>query len=85
MKRQMQIKLNLLKIKRARRLSQTELSKMTGISRNYLSELETGRHNNPSIKTLCKIAIGLNCTLEDLVDYRGGCECESSDADKKSY
>ena len=76
----MQIKLNVGKIKISKGISKTELSRKTGVSRNYLSELETGKHNNPTIKVLCKIALVLNCSLEDLVDYRGGCDSESSDA-----
>lgn len=40
-----------------------ELAEKTGISIGYLSHLERGTRNNPSIKLMDKIAFALNSTI----------------------
>lgn len=47
-------------------LTQEKLARKVGISRIYLSELENGRKNNPSTKTLQKIAKALGVSVTEL-------------------
>jgi transcriptional regulator with XRE-family HTH domain len=57
------------KIKNLRKqkgLSQTEMSKIAGIVRARLSEIENGK-GNPTQKTLKKIANALNCEIRDII------------------
>ena len=42
------------------------LSKLTGINRPYLTELENNKKFNPSLKTMYKIANALEVKIEDL-------------------
>ena len=42
------------------------LSKMTGLSRTYLRNLENNKKNNPTIESLNKIAIALKVNIKDL-------------------
>lgn len=46
-------------------LSLAELADMSGIHRNYLSEIERGIHD-PSIKTLAKIANSLDIPISQI-------------------
>ena len=43
-----------------------KLSKETGISRGYLTELENNKKSNPTIQALYKIALVLNVNIKDL-------------------
>ena len=57
-----------MKLKDARdkkRMTLMQLSKEAGIAQGYLSELETGKKKNPSVKTAKKIAavLGFDWTL----------------------
>lgn len=47
--------------------SNNSLSKVTGISRSYLSDLENGNYDNLSIKKLCKLCITFQITPNDLI------------------
>lgn len=49
-----------------KQISMSELSRLSGVSKSYLSELENGVKDNASIKTLCAIARALKCNTEDL-------------------
>lgn len=49
-----------------KRYTQTELSKMTGISRTYLNSLENGRIENTTTDTLRAIAKALDCKVSDI-------------------
>jgi len=42
------------------------LSKLTGINRPYLNQLENNKKFNPSLKTMHKIAAALNVKVDDL-------------------
>ena len=42
------------------------LSKLTGIARSYLCELENGKKINPTLETLYKISTILNVNIKDL-------------------
>lgn len=47
-------------------LSQEGLSKITGLDRSYLSQVETGK-KSPSFSTLLKISTGLDIKLSTLI------------------
>ena len=57
---------NIHKYRKIRNLTQKELGETIGISNTYLSDIETGR-TNPSIKTLKKIAKGLEINYMELL------------------
>lgn len=62
-------KRNLGKVIKNRRkelmLTQNQVSEVTGLSRNYISDIENGRYS-PSIDSLSRIAIYLNLDLNVL-------------------
>ncbi|MBM7690897.1 transcriptional regulator with XRE-family HTH domain [Peribacillus deserti] len=45
----------------------TQLAERTGISKSYLSYIERGLQQNPSINILTKIAQVLDCSVDDLM------------------
>ena len=51
------------KIRRDRELTQIEMCRQTGMSRSYISQLETTRKNNIGSITLHKIAKAYNVTF----------------------
>ncbi|MED3915623.1 helix-turn-helix domain-containing protein [Priestia megaterium] len=46
----------------------TRLAERARISKSYLSHLEKGLNNNPSIHMLEKIAFSLNTTIDELIE-----------------
>ena len=56
--------------RRERRLSLDQLSARAGVSKGMLVQIERGA-TNPSIGTLCKVAVALGASLADLVDVVG--------------
>lgn len=54
-------------VRRAKRLSISELGRLTGISKGYLSQLESGRKTHPSLEKLAAIADVLEVPLSDLL------------------
>lgn len=57
---------NIRKYRKQKNLTQKELGDLVGISNTYLSDMEIGR-TNPSIKTLKRIAKGLEISYMDLL------------------
>lgn len=57
---------NIRKYRITNNITQKELGEAIGISNTYLSDIETGR-TNPSIKTLKKIAKGLEINYIELL------------------
>lgn len=49
-------------------LTQTELSKRSGVSQPYINELENGKKVNPSIIILAKLANALGTRVSELLD-----------------
>lgn len=58
---------NLKKYRLLNHMSQLELSNISGISRNYISEVENGKYNNISIIYICKWCKALKITPNDLI------------------
>ena len=57
---------NVKKIRLAKKLSQEELCKMSGVSRQTISDLESGKSVNTTTATLTKIADALGCSITDI-------------------
>lgn len=62
---------NLYEYRQNTHLSLDEVSKMTNVSKNMLSQIEKGK-SNPTITTLSKIANGLRIPLSQLISYSTG-------------
>ena len=61
---------NRLKVARAERgLSQGDLAKLVGVSRQTIMQLERNRYN-PSMLLAYSIARGFDVTIEELFDFR---------------
>lgn len=52
-----------------RKLTQEELSKLSGISASYIGDLERGE-KEPTISVLCRIAEALKVDIKDLFIYK---------------
>lgn len=59
---------NLKKILLEKSISQYRLSKDSGISQSYLSELINGKYNNPSVDILKKISLVLGIRVAELLE-----------------
>ena len=49
-----------------KKISLNSLSKLTGLSRGYLFDLENNRRFNPTLDTLFKISSALNVNIKEL-------------------
>lgn len=58
---------NIKKIRKKKEISQDRLSKLADITHTTLAKIESGVNNNPTIKTLQKIAQALNVKIDDLL------------------
>ncbi len=59
---------NIKKIRKKKGLSQDKLAKLADVTHTTLVKIESGANDNPTIKTLKKIANALEITLDELVD-----------------
>lgn len=58
---------NIKKIRQQKKLSQEKLARLTDISLNTLTKIESGFTKRPSIQTIYKIAKALDVTIENLM------------------
>lgn len=63
------IKKRLLDICKERNITINKLATLSGINQSTLNSLICGESQNPKLKTLHKIAIGLNMSLAELLDF----------------
>jgi len=61
---------NIKKIRKKKGFSQDKLTKLADITLTNLVKLESGANDNPTIKTLVKIADALGVSLDDLADRK---------------
>ena len=54
---------------RKRGITINKLATMSGVKQSTLDNIVRGQTKNPRVKTLHKLAIGLNMTLAELVDF----------------
>ena len=74
------IKLKLYKICINKRMSQSKLSRLTGISQSYISKIESGTQT-PTLEIINKIAKTLDvCPIHDLLE----CDCSKCQEKRKS-
>lgn len=52
-----------------RNISVNKLATLSGITQSTVQDLISGKSTNPKLKTLHKIAVGLNMTLSQLLDF----------------
>ena len=58
-------------------LSQLELSRISGVPQQTISNIESGARKNPGIETMAPIAKALGCSLDDLYSPDDGCGAEA--------
>lgn len=58
---------NIKKLRKKHMLSQEKLAQKAGITYSTLIKIETGANDNPTIKTLVKIAKVFNAKVDDLI------------------
>lgn len=61
---------NLKNIRTAKELSQNDLVAISGVSRSLITKYESGEKNinKAAAETLYKIALSLDCSIEDLLE-----------------
>jgi len=62
---------NIKELRQKRKLSQEKLARLTNISLNTLTKIESGFTKRPSIQTVHKIAKALDISLDKLVEIKG--------------
>lgn len=62
---------NIKRLRRRRKLSQEKLARLTDISLNTLTKIESGFTKKPSIETVIKLAKALNISIDELVRVDG--------------
>ena len=65
MKEELVLRNNLKEIRKQQKLSQDELAKLVGVSRNTISSIETGQFN-PTAKLALVLCIALDKKFEEL-------------------
>ena len=61
---------NIKKLRKKKGLSQDKLAKLADITLTTFVKLESGANDNPTIKTLTKLADALGVSLDELVGRR---------------
>ena len=61
---------NIKRFRKKNRLSQDKLAKLADVTLTTLVKIESGANDNPTIKTLKKIADALEVTLDDLLENK---------------
>lgn len=54
-------------LRKERGLSKSKLSKLSGLGRSTITEIETGSRENPTCITLIKLSKALNCAIDELI------------------
>lgn len=52
-----------------RKITTNKLATLSGITQSTVDNLMKGKTRNPKLKTLHKLAIGLNMTISQLLDF----------------
>lgn len=75
---------NIKRLRESKNISARELSRRSGVSQGYLSQLETGKNNNPTNDVLKKLADGLNVEHEYMLYLAGVIDEDSYNAKVKT-
>jgi len=62
------LKVRLRTLRRERRMTQEELAKKAKVTRDYISQLETGLRDNPSLPVLRRLAKALGVSAGELLE-----------------
>lgn len=68
-------------IRESKKLTLRDLAKKANLNFSYICLLENGQRNNPSYKTLSKIADALGVGIDELIAYNGKEKVEHSKRD----
>lgn len=52
-----------------RKITINQLANLSEITQSTIQDLMTGKTKNPKLKTLHRIAVGLNMTVSELLDF----------------
>lgn len=63
------IRKRLTNICKEKNITTNKLATLAGITQSTIQDLMTGKTTNPKLKTLHKIAVGLNMTVSELLDF----------------
>ncbi len=63
-----ELKFKIYQLREKNGLSTRDLSRISGISRSCINEIENNC-GNPTLKTVCKLALALNVMPEDVYEY----------------
>lgn len=58
----------LQKMRERRKMTQEELSHLSGIKQQTISAIESGKNKYPRIDTLFALSKALRCTVDDLIE-----------------
>ena len=61
--------LRLTEICKQRHITVNKLATMSGITQSTVENIMAGKTKNPKLKTLHKIAVGLNMTVSELLNF----------------
>ena len=61
--------LRLKELCQERGITVNKLANMSGITQSTIENIMAGKTKNPKLKILHKIAVGLNMTVSDLLDF----------------
>jgi len=62
------LKVRVRTLRRERRMTQEELAKKARVTRDYISQLETGLRDNPSLPVLRRLAKALGVSAGELLE-----------------
>lgn len=63
------IVLRLKRLCEAQNITTNKLATLSGITQSTVENIMSGKTKNPKLKTLHKLAIGLNMTVAELLDF----------------
>lgn len=63
------IVLRLKRLCEAQNITTNKLAALSGITQSTVENIMSGKTKNPKLKTLHKLAIGLNMTVAELLDF----------------
>lgn len=61
--------LRLSRLCRERNITVNRLATLSGITQSTIANLMSGKTKNPKLKTLHKLAVGLDMTVSELLDF----------------
>ena len=63
------IKNRILYLIKERNITINKLATLSGLTQSTVEDIASGKSKNPKLKTLHRLAIGLNMTISELLDF----------------